>query len=281
MVILPISVVASNSIPRMRPLPTLLLLSVSLGLVIAGPSAAQAQPAKQEAAPADRKAAIELFGRSRAAYQAGRFAEAAELLRQAYALDPAPTLLYNLARALESDGDLDGAADAYRRYIEADPDAKDRPAIEKRVSNLEAQIAEREELRRKLEAQASAPPAPAPEVVTAPPPAEGPSVVPWVVAGAGAASLIAGATLGGLAQSKHADADDPATPMADAVRLDDEARGLARGANIAFGVGGALAAGGLIWGLVDVLSGGEDDAASDFALGPALAPGGVALTGRF
>ena len=53
--------------------------------------------------------AAELFRESAEAYRAGEFARAVELLEQAYAIEPAPVLQYNLARALEGMGDLDGA----------------------------------------------------------------------------------------------------------------------------------------------------------------------------
>jgi len=268
---------------RIRLLPTLIVCALAFG---AGPVTTLAQTAT--VAPADRKAAIELFKQSRAAYQAGRFDEAANLLRRAYALDPAPTLLYNLARALESDGDIDGAADAYRRYLEADPSAKDRAAIEKRIANLDAQMQERDELRRRLEAEKAKKQAPAPstQVVTTPEPEPaGPSAVPWVLAGVGGGALVAGAVLGGLAQSAHGDAEDAAS-MLDAVDADDRARGLARGANIAFGVGGALAAAGLVWGIIDVaMSGGgepeEDGFEASLRLGPVISPNQVGIVGRF
>lgn len=265
-------------------MPTLIAGAIALGCACTSFAA--------DVSPQDRNAAIELFQESRKAYQAGRFEEAANLLRRAYALDPAPTLLYNLARALESGGDIDGAADAYRRYIDADPTAKDRAAIERRIANLEAQIRERDELRNRLEAerQRRAQPTPPPDAgqvtTVAPPPPSKPSAVPWVVAGTGGASLVVGAVLGGLAQTEHGKAKDAIT-MQDAVDADDRARGLARGANIAFGVGGALTAAGLVWGLIDVVSARGDaveerDVEEDeFSFTPVLGPRGVSVVGRF
>ena len=260
---------------RLRPT----LLGICLVAALAGPAPAQSGPATSP-----RAEAIELFKQSRAAYRQGKFREAAGLLRKAYVLDPAPTLLYNLARALESDGDFEGAVKAYRDYLAADPNAEDRAAIQQRIENLQTQLAERQELERRLAEErakrAAPPPAPAAAARATPAPAEarGPVVVPWVVAGLGGAGIVAGAVLGGLAKGKHGEAED-APVQADAVTLDDEARGLARGANIALVAGGAVAAGGLIWGLVRVLS--ADDPAEPPQVSLGLGPSGVLVHGRF
>jgi tetratricopeptide (TPR) repeat protein len=235
---------------------------------------------------------MDLFKQSRAAYREGRFREAAGLLRRAYALDPAPTLLYNLARALESDGDFEGAVRAYQDYLAADPNAEDKAAIQRRIENLQTQIAERQELERRLEeararptGPAAAPPAgPAgdpspPGLVTPAPEARSAPVVPWVVAGLGVAGVATGAALGAMAQGKHRQAED-APVQADAVRLDEDARGLARGANIALIAGGALAAGGLVWGLIATLSG-EPAPAAEPTVALFVGPGSAGLHGRF
>src|SRR5688500_3941422 len=70
-----------------------------------------------QARGSDLDRAVVLFEESERAYNAGEFAEAATLLRRAYELHPDPTLLFNLARALEGMGDLDGAIETYERYL--------------------------------------------------------------------------------------------------------------------------------------------------------------------
>src|SRR5262245_35384060 len=77
--------------------------------------------------------AIELFRKSEVEYKAGRFAEAAALLKEAYAIYPEPTLLYNLARALEGLGDLEGAVAAYDRYLGESREVADAAAIRRRL----------------------------------------------------------------------------------------------------------------------------------------------------
>lgn len=51
-------------------------------------------------------------------YQAGRFAEAIEEYRTAYRLYASPTILFNLAQAYRSDGQLVNAISTFRRYLE-------------------------------------------------------------------------------------------------------------------------------------------------------------------
>jgi tetratricopeptide (TPR) repeat protein len=50
-------------------------------------------------------------------YQSGKYADAAELLKQANDLEPNPRLLYNIARAYDQAGSLKEAADFYERYV--------------------------------------------------------------------------------------------------------------------------------------------------------------------
>ncbi len=226
------------------------VLTLSLGL--ARPALAQRPETKQEKAKDARGRAIELFKQSEVAYRDGRFEDAAELLREAYALDPAPTLLYNRARALESAGDLEGAKNTYQAYLDQDPKTPDRAAIERRIANLTQQLAEKKALEEKARAVVTPPPPPPvapPQVVAPAPPPEGPGLVPWAIAGAGGAVVITGGILGIMAKGKHGDAVDAATQI-EADNLDGSARGLALGANISYGVGGLMIVGGVIWGLV-------------------------------
>ena len=230
----------------MRFIPTTILsLAVALAFPV-GSFGAPPDASKQgDTRDARRERAIQLFRASEGLYREGRFEEAAELLREAYALDPAPTLLYNLARALESAGDLSGAATAYRDYLAKDPQAPDRPAIERRIENIDRQLAEREALEKQL-ADQRAPEVSQPPVVVQPVTPPAPSPLPWVAVGTGAAGLAAGAILGVLASGRH-DSAREAPSQAEAATLDQEARGLARGANVAYVAGGVRRAGGLGW----------------------------------
>ncbi len=257
------------------------LLSVLALILLLAPSGAFAQGEP----PDDQEKAIQLFQKSGVAYKAGKFQEAADLLLEAYRLDPNPTLLYNLARALESAGDPEGALDAYRRYLSEAEEIPDRVAIEARVANLDRQVQEKRELRARLKAEQAAKEAAARAAEEAQslaakpkPRVEGPGAVPWIIAGVGALGLGGGAVLGLMAQSEHQNAQDAANQQ-ETVKFNDSAQGLATGANIAFIAGGVVAAGGLIWGLVAPSGDDEDPEAVTATF--SFSPHGFAITGTF
>lgn len=172
------------------------MLSLCGGL--AAPSV-QAQPADQSA---ERRALV-LFEAAELRYQEGRFDEAIGLLEEAWAIHPAPPILYNLGRAHEELGHTDQAIDAYRRYLQAEPSSPARGEVEARIEALEPP-------------QAPAPepePVPLPEPVLSPepPPAPSPtppladtstSPLPFVVAATGAVVLGAGLVFAVLSRSE-------------------------------------------------------------------------------
>lgn len=293
--------IASNpTIEGMRVAPTLMAIVVALA-TFGGAAPAGAQPPK-----AKRRRAIRLFKRSQSAYEEGRFQDAADLLEKAYALDPNPTLLFNLARAKEGAGDWEGTIETYRRYLEADPKAKDRAAIERRIKNIEAQLEQRRALEQKaeeerkrreaverqaeeerqrreaLEKERRAKPPPPPPPAPPPPVKMEPRAVspwPWIILGVGALGVGAGGVLGAMAADKHTLAvDEPVQTTAK--ELDDRAQGFALGANIAFAAGGAVALAGLVWGIVDVATLGEKTK-PDVVVGPSAERAGVVITGTF
>lgn len=231
---------------------------------------AVAQPSSTEE---NRTRALELFDQSADHYKRGEFERAAELLREAYGLYPEPLLLYNLARALESVGDLPGAIENYERYLAEATTIEDRAAIERRLATLKEQLA------RTQTPAGDNPPTPpvnqggttaiGPGVTdsqgaspgataamsgdeTAPPP----SAVPWFVAGGGVAIVAAGGVFGYLARSKESDARE-APVQQDAARLLDEARSNAKIANVLFVGGGVVFAGGLTWAIIERSRGGK------------------------
>jgi tetratricopeptide (TPR) repeat protein len=244
----------------------LALFTCALVMVGAAPSYADTS---------DKKAA-HLFDESIERYRQGRFQEAIDLLKQAYALKPAPVLLYDLARAYEGLGDTDGALDAYRAYLRDDPTAKDRGGIEVRIATLQRQHDEREA---RLHAAAT-------PITPSPPPAEAPpahraSPVPWVLVGVGAAGIGAGAVLGILARARHDDALAESAAMR-ATDLQSNAQHFATAANVAFVMGGALAIGGLVWGIVDRTSAeGTRQSGVERRARVAASPGSLAVLWNF
>lgn len=203
-------------------------------------------PLSVVAGPKEEAKAGQLFDKAEVEYQAGHFQAAIDLLLEAQRIAPDAVLDYNLARAYEGLGNLEASLASYKAYLVADPQSKDRGAVEARIKTIEAQLAERA----KKEADAKNPPPRKDE----PPKEPGrPSALPWLLAGAGVLTVGAGAVLGGLSLARSSDAEDPATSGVDAVALHEEASDFALQANILFGVGGAIAVAGTIWGIVNVV----------------------------
>jgi tetratricopeptide (TPR) repeat protein len=111
----------------------MLRLSHVFALMLAATAVARAQPDK-------RAQALQLAADSEREYKAAHFEKAAELLRKAHGIYAEPILLYNLGRALEGMGDAKGAVEAYEEYLHDAKQIDDRPAIERRVATLKAQI---------------------------------------------------------------------------------------------------------------------------------------------
>jgi len=227
-----------------------------------------AAAAQDGVSEADRQRALEMFEESAEHYREGRFGTAAELLREAHALHPDPILLYNLGRALEGLGDLEGSIDAFERYLSEEPDAEDRGGIERRIETMRERLARGDD-----DAGGSEPVAPVEEDGAAIDP------LPWVIAGVGAVGLGVGALLGGLASAKHDEAVE-APVHRDAAAAQEDADELALLANVAFAVGGAVAIGGVVWGIVD-LDAGDGEPPAEATARVVVGPGSVAVRGAF
>lgn len=207
---------------------------------------AAAAPTRGEASGTSARA-LDLFEQSARAYREGRFEEVVVKLLEARKLKPEPVLLYNLARAYEALGRWDEAAGAYAQYLEEEPAAADRKAIEGRIATLRAQAAELAAARRPVtsdEASAEAEPGaartPERERDTFP------SFVPWAIAGAGAAMAATGIGFGVAAQGKHDDAvGEPVQRRA--ADLQDSAETLAQVSTVMVVIGAVLVASGVSW----------------------------------
>lgn len=209
----------------------------------APPSSALAQP-RERTPPTDTRA-LALFQESARAYREGRFQAAVELLLEARRLKAEPVLLYDLGRAYEALGKPREAAEAYAQYIEEEPQAADRKAIEGRISTLRAQATE-------LEAARKPTPEPPKKVEPRPEPpperrGDGLDAVPWIVGGAGLAVVGTGIVFGALAHGKHDDAVSERV-QADAQKKQDQAETFATIATVSIVAGAIIAAAGFAWG---------------------------------
>lgn len=216
-------------------------------------------PALADRGADPRRQAGELAAKSAQHYKRGEFEEAAKLLREAYAQYPEPNLLYNLARSLESAGDREGALEAYEKFLATAKKIEDRAAIERRVTTLKAELAEKqraEEKRRSEAKQEQAPPtttaAPSETAIVEPPPPPPESkrsrTIPIAIIASGAAIIAVGGVLGVRANQQHDQALAAMTGV-DAQMRQDGAQRDALVANILFGVGGAVMITGvvLVW----------------------------------
>jgi tetratricopeptide (TPR) repeat protein len=195
--------------------------------------------------------AKELFREGATKFRAGDFQGALELFEQAYALDPHPVLVYNIARAREGLGEIDRAIEMYERYVALDPHASDRGAVDQRILILKKQLDERAELvRRTLELQAAREREAAAPPPAAAPRASGVSPIPWIAAGVGLVAVGVGSGLVGMASSRHDDAG--AEPQAGRAReLESSARTLDTAGKVTLGLGAVIVVTGTILGVLD------------------------------
>ena len=110
------------------------------------------------------KAAQAAFSRGETAYLSGKYDDATEAFKQAYASRPMPQFLYNIAAAFHlkgkkgSDPDsYDKAVEYYKRYLTEDKEAADKETVTKTIEILEA------EAKRLRDATANPPPATNPD----------------------------------------------------------------------------------------------------------------------
>jgi tetratricopeptide (TPR) repeat protein len=256
--------------PLTRAAPAILAFSLGISLT----SVATAQPDAEK----DKKAeAIQLFEQSADLYRQGKFGEAADLLERAYAMHPEPVLLYNLGRAYDGMGENEKAVDAYKRYLDQVPEAKDKGALSRRIETLEKQIERDKQLAEDEKRRQQQLDQDKDKGSTAPPPPRtaGPGFWPWVVTGVGAATIGAGLFVGIQAKSKRSDAQD--NPVSrDAQNDYDSAKSMASTANVLLIAGTIITAGGVTWALLTRKKG-EAPAAS--ALHLTVTPSSVQLGG--
>jgi tetratricopeptide (TPR) repeat protein len=119
----------------------LLLLAAALGPWVSARAAPPPAP-PPAAASGDRSAeAKAAYKRGADLYRAGRYSAAIAEFQAADTLKPSPALHYNMGQAWEKLGDLPAALAAYARYLQLDPRAPNREAVERTVRSLEAKVA--------------------------------------------------------------------------------------------------------------------------------------------
>ncbi len=229
-----------------------LVAITAVPLVLLATRVAAAGDRTEGGAPSPRARALDLFEQSAKAYREGRFQDAIGLLMEARRVKREPVLLYNIGRAYEALGNATQAADMYAAYLEEDPRAPDRRAIELRIATLRAQADQLEKARTMPPPVEAKPLPPEPRPLPPPSPAALPRATPWVVIGVGVVGVGVGVSLGLVASARHrAAVDEPA--QLPAQHKQDQAEAFATGATVAFVAGAAVTAVGAFWLTVRVL----------------------------
>lgn len=108
-------------------------------------SEAPPAPPPQGAPPSDdatMQQAKQHFETGRNAYNAGDYVGAIREFKSAEALRPSPILDYNIGLANEKLGKKRVAVKYYHRYLNLQPNAKNKEEVEQRINSLESQIAQ-------------------------------------------------------------------------------------------------------------------------------------------
>ena len=247
----------------------------------------------------DQEAAEGAFKAGFGSYQEGDYSKAIMYWTDAYQRDcTAHALLLNLANAHERMGNKKEAVRALKTYLERAEEVPNRTQLERRVENLEAQIA--------AEAPATKPddtPKPLPGDPQ-PDPSEdggvkvdssgGKSIAPWIVVGVGGALSVVGGLVYVGGKNKVDDADAicpdrencPTTEAGKAAKADgNDGRNQMTLGGAMVGVGLAGVAGGLAWHFFFDNPEPESEAAASpsTTLQPTLGPSyaGISLGGSF
>ncbi|HEY2748399.1 MAG TPA: AgmX/PglI C-terminal domain-containing protein [Polyangia bacterium] len=109
---------------------------VLLALAVAGVARAQTTPPTPEA----RAEARAHYEKAVNHFNANEYAAAAEEFLLVHKAVPQPALLYNAAQAFRLGGEGDKALANYRAFLKAAPQAKQRPDVERRISELEHKV---------------------------------------------------------------------------------------------------------------------------------------------
>lgn len=243
----------------------------------------------EAAAPDEAVAAAdELSNEAVEAFGAKRYDEAIDLFNKAYEIDPNPNYLFNIGRVYEEKGDLKKAVEFYQRFVsQAAVDLEAREAATARLKVLREALKQLEEEKNKNEGETTEPPVVADPEEDKPDRVRVQRIAGYSLIGVGGAALIVGGVLGGLA-SADADSADSAEFVDDRLRLREDARGKAQGADALFITGGVLAAVGVVLVLTTLGKNKDKKQANtsrkrSVAFSPSASPRtmGATLSGRF
>lgn len=278
-------------IPRSTTIPscqrTLLAGMVALGLAL-GPRPGLA--AAPETTSPFKEKVDELNAQAVEKFKAKQYDEAAALFEQAYELQPEPNYLFNIGRIYEESGNLEKSVEYYERFVkEPGVPLETREKGLERLRVLRAileETAPKPEPEPEPELDLEADPEPEPEAEPGPETKPEPEPTPakpkpsklriagYALLGAGGGVLIGGGVLGGLALGR-ANALEGQHTYEERDQTASSGRAMALTADIMFGVGGAMAAAGLVMVIVSLKK--KPDATARAALSPWATPRGTGL----
>jgi len=230
--------------------------------------------------------------------------KAISYFKDAYSIDcSVHAILPIIATAYERKGDKQSAVGALQEYLKRVPNAPDHEVVERRIKNLQDQIAQ-EKPTATAAPTASTPPAAttaaptattpptattatAEPTTTAPPPITegGHTVAPWIVVGVGGAAVVAGVVLfavgaGDVSTAEKTCPDHKNCNDVNAQNTGNTGRSLETVGVVAGAVGVAAVAGGLLWHFLETPGAPSTTGAT---VTPVVAPGyaGMGLGGRF
>ncbi len=199
-----------------------------------------------------------LIDQANAAYAEREYGRAVQLFEKAYALDPQPNIIYNIARIEERAGRIDVAIDRYDEFLgkgEVDQEFR-RDALDRR--KLLGEVVEVRDKKAKEEAEALAKknaPVEAPPTPEAP--EDEPSLVgPIVLIGVGLAGFGTSGVLAMQTNARYETYADTAATVEAREQARDEGSTLALASDVTLGVGALSTLIGVIW---LATSGGDSD----------------------
>ncbi len=113
-----------------------LLLMVCLAVAVPARTASADDPAT--------RSARRHFERGEKLFALGKFDEALEEYQTAFDAKPLPGFLYNIGQCFRNLGDLDQAIFSFKKYLRLEPEAENKDAVERLISDLEEQKAKGE-----------------------------------------------------------------------------------------------------------------------------------------
>jgi tetratricopeptide (TPR) repeat protein len=103
--------------------------------------AAVATTARAVPTPEERQVARAHYEKAVNHFNANEYAAAAEEFLLVYKTAPQPALLFNAAQAFRLGNEPARALESYQAFLKAAPDARQRPDVERRIRDLQAQVA--------------------------------------------------------------------------------------------------------------------------------------------